>query len=100
MKSTKWWQEATIYQIYPRSFQDSNGDGEGDIRGIINRIPYLTGLGIDGIWLSPFYTSPNRDGGYDIADPRNVDQRFGNLADAKELFDKMGFDKAQRKEYR
>ena len=84
----KWWNEAVIYQIYPRSFQDSNGDGEGDLKGITSRLEYVCDLGVDAIWLSPFYTSPNKDGGYDVADPRDVDPRFGNLADAKELFDK------------
>ena len=84
----KWWNEAVIYQIYPRSFQDSNGDGEGDLKGITSRLQYVRDLGVDAIWLSPFYTSPNKDGGYDIADPRNVDPRFGTIADAKELFEK------------
>ena len=85
---SKWWNEAVIYQIYPRSFQDSNGDGEGDLKGITSRLEYIQNLGVDAIWLSPFYTSPNKDGGYDVADPRNVDPRFGNLNDAKELFAK------------
>ena len=84
----KWWNEAVIYQIYPRSFQDSNGDGEGDLKGITSRLEYVRDLGVDAIWLSPFYTSPNKDGGYDVANPRDVDPRFGTLADAKELFDK------------
>lgn len=84
----KWWNESIIYQIYPRSFQDSNGDGEGDLKGITSRLEYVRDLGVDAIWLSPFYTSPNKDGGYDVADPRDVDPRFGNLADAKELFQK------------
>lgn len=85
MKSNLWWQEASIYQIYPRSFQDSNGDGEGDLPGVIARLPYLKSLGVDAIWLSPFYTSPNKDGGYDVANPRDVDPRFGNLQDAENL---------------
>lgn len=84
----KWWNESIIYQIYPRSFQDSNGDGEGDLKGITSRLEYVRDLGVDAIWLSPFYTSPNKDGGYDVADPRDVDPRFGNLSDAKELFQK------------
>ena len=84
----KWWNESVIYQVYPRSFQDSNGDGEGDLKGITSRLYYIKELGVDAIWLSPFYTSPNNDGGYDVADPRDVDPRFGNLEDAKELFDK------------
>ncbi len=74
-----------MYQIYPRSFQDSNGDGEGDLPGAISRLQYLRDLGIDAIWLSPFYTSPNKDGGYDISNPRDVDPRFGTLSDAAKL---------------
>jgi len=85
MKSSPWWKEATIYQIYPRSFFDSNGDGEGDLQGITSKLQYVQELGVDALWLSPFYTSPNKDGGYDVADPRDVDPRFGNLDDAKEL---------------
>jgi len=85
--SKKWWPNAAIYQVYPRSFRDSNGDGEGDLRGIIEGLPYLASLGVDAIWLSPFYTSPNKDGGYDVANPRDVDPRFGTLADAKALID-------------
>ena len=84
----KWWQEAVIYQIYPRSFFDSNGDGEGDLPGITQKLEYVAKLGVDAIWLSPFYTSPNKDGGYDVANPRDVDPRFGNLADAKLMINK------------
>jgi alpha-glucosidase len=84
----KWWEEAVIYQIYPRSFFDSNGDGEGDLPGITSKLEYVAALGVDAIWLSPFYTSPNKDGGYDVADPRDVDPRFGNLADAILMIDK------------
>jgi len=80
-----WWDNAVIYQVYPRSFKDSNGDGEGDLQGVIQELPYLQDLGIDAIWLSPFYKSPNKDGGYDVSDPRDVDPRFGTLADAEEL---------------
>ena len=87
MNSSAWWRDAAIYQVYPRSFRDSNGDGEGDLQGVIAGLPYLAELGIDAIWLSPFYKSPNKDGGYDVADPRDVDPRFGNLADAKELIE-------------
>ena len=87
MKSSPWWKEATIYQIYPRSFFDSNGDGEGDLPGITSKLEYVKSLGVDAIWLSPFYTSPNKDGGYDVANPRDVDPRFGNLADAKRMID-------------
>ncbi|NCX51567.1 MAG: ABC transporter permease, partial [Burkholderiaceae bacterium] len=64
---SSWWRNAAIYQVYPRSFQDTNGDGEGDLQGVISRLDYLKSLGIDAIWLSPFYTSPNNDGGYDVA---------------------------------
>ena len=85
MNSSPWWRDAVIYQVYPRSFRDSNGDGEGDLQGVIAGLPYLADLGIDAIWLSPFYKSPNKDGGYDVSDPRDVDPRFGTLSDAKEL---------------
>jgi alpha-glucosidase len=85
MESRDWWRNSAIYQIYPRSFQDSNGDGEGDIRGIVSRLDYLKWLGIDAIWLSPFYKSPNKDGGYDVSDPRAVDPRFGELDDVIDL---------------
>jgi alpha-glucosidase len=85
MSSQAWWRDAAIYQIYPRSFKDTNGDGEGDLAGVVQELPYLKNLGIDAIWLSPFYRSPNRDGGYDVADPREVDPRFGTLANAEEL---------------
>ncbi|MEV0644559.1 glycoside hydrolase family 13 protein [Phytomonospora sp. NPDC050363] len=77
----EWWRTAVIYQVYPRSFADGNGDGTGDLKGVRDRIPYLADLGIDAIWLSPFYTSPLNDGGYDVADFRDVDPRFGTLAD-------------------
>lgn len=87
MSEKSWWPNSAIYQVYPRSFQDSNGDGEGDLRGILSRIDYLKSLGVDAVWLSPFYKSPNRDGGYDVADPRDVDPRFGNIDDVKALID-------------
>ena len=76
-----WWRGAVIYQIYPRSFQDSNGDGIGDLRGIMERLPYVASLGVDAIWISPFFTSPMKDFGYDISDYRDVDQMFGTLED-------------------
>ncbi|MDP5051877.1 MAG: alpha-amylase family glycosyl hydrolase, partial [Candidatus Planktophila sp.] len=87
MKSSPWWKEATIYQIYPRSFFDSNGDGEGDLKGITSKLQHVQDLGVDAIWLSPFYKSPNKDGGYDVADPRDVDPRFGSLDDVKKLIE-------------
>jgi alpha-glucosidase len=76
-----WWQTAAFYQIYPRSFADGNGDGTGDLIGVRDRLGYLADLGIDAIWLSPFYRSPMADGGYDVADPCDVDPLFGTLAD-------------------
>jgi alpha-glucosidase len=77
----EWWRSGTIYQIYPRSFADANGDGMGDLAGITSRLESLSSLGIDAIWLSPFYTSPQKDAGYDVADYCNVDSLFGTLAD-------------------
>ncbi|MGH8878493.1 MAG: glycoside hydrolase family 13 protein [Stackebrandtia sp.] len=77
----QWWRDAVIYQVYPRSFADANGDGMGDLAGVRGKIPYLAKLGIDAVWLSPFYTSPMCDAGYDVADFRDVDPRFGDLAD-------------------
>ena len=74
-----WWRQAVIYQIYPRSFADGNGDGIGDLKGIISKVPYLKSLGLDAIWLSPFYPSALADGGYDVDDYRNVDPRIGTL---------------------
>jgi alpha-glucosidase len=81
MQTARWWQTGVIYQIYPRSFQDTNGDGVGDLRGIVQRLPYLVELGVDAIWISPIFTSPMADFGYDIADYTDVDPLFGTLAD-------------------
>jgi len=81
----KWWQPAVIYQIYPRSFQDSNGDGIGDLKGIISRLDYLEKLGITAIWLSPVYQSPNDDNGYDISDYQDIMTEFGTMDDMDEL---------------
>ncbi|WP_264670220.1 glycoside hydrolase family 13 protein [Arthrobacter sp. VKM Ac-2550] len=80
-----WWRQAAVYQIYPRSFADADGDGLGDIRGITAKIPYLAALGIDAVWLSPFYPSPLADGGYDVADYRDVDPRLGTLEDFDDM---------------
>lgn len=85
MTDTAWFREAVVYQIYPRSFQDSDGDGIGDLRGIIDRLDYLHRLGIDVLWLSPVYTSPQDDNGYDIADYQDIDPPFGTLDDMDEL---------------
>ena len=76
-----WWRGAVIYQIYPRSYQDSNGDGVGDLAGIVQRLPHIAGLGADAVWISPFFTSPMKDFGYDVSDYCDVDPMFGNLAD-------------------
>src|SRR4051794_7317631 len=83
--TTKWWKESVVYQIYPRSFQDSNGDGIGDLRGIISRLDYLKELGVDVVWLSPVYRSPNDDMGYDISDYQDIMDEFGTLADWEDL---------------
>ncbi|UQU63689.1 glycoside hydrolase family 13 protein [Couchioplanes caeruleus] len=82
---TDWWRSAVIYQIYPRSFADSNGDGMGDLPGITARLAGLRDLGVDAVWLSPFYPSPQHDAGYDVADYRSVDPRFGDLGDADKM---------------
>ncbi len=86
MKQIKWWHDAVFYQIWPRSFCDSNGDGIGDIQGIISKLDYLKDLGINALWLSPVYPSPNYDYGYDISDYTDINPEFGTLEDMKELF--------------
>lgn len=88
MTNTPWWRGAVIYQIYPRSFLDANGDGVGDLPGIIERLDYIAALGVDAIWISPFFKSPMADFGYDIADYRDVDPLFGNLDDFDRLLAK------------
>jgi len=80
-----WWQKTTIYQVYPRSYQDSNGDGIGDLHGIISKLDYIRDLGFETIWLSPFFASPQRDWGYDVSDYRDVAPEYGDLADAEAL---------------
>jgi oligo-1,6-glucosidase len=84
-----WWKEAVVYQIYPRSFYDSNGDGIGDIRGIIAKLDYLKELGVDVVWLSPVYKSPNDDNGYDISDYRDIMDEFGTMEDWEEMLEEM-----------
>ncbi|MTH53450.1 alpha,alpha-phosphotrehalase [Bacillus mangrovi] len=84
-----WWKEAVVYQIYPRSFMDSNGDGIGDIQGIISKLDYLKELGVDVVWLSPVYQSPNDDNGYDISDYRNIMDEFGTMSDWEEMLEEM-----------
>lgn len=86
--SNNWWQKAVIYQIYPRSFQDSNGDGIGDLNGIIQRLDYLAFLGVDALWLSPVYSSPNDDNGYDISDYEAIGSEYGSMADMDRLIQK------------
>ncbi|MDN3059539.1 alpha-amylase family glycosyl hydrolase [Streptomyces sp. SRF1] len=81
-EAAHWWRHAVIYQVYPRSFADSDGDGTGDLQGVRQRLPYLRDLGVDAVWLSPFYASPQADGGYDVADYRAVDPMYGTLLDA------------------
>ncbi|HEX3221206.1 MAG TPA: glycoside hydrolase family 13 protein [Nocardioides sp.] len=80
-----WWRDAVVYQVYIRSFADSDGDGLGDLPGITSRLRYLRDLGVDAVWITPFYPSPQRDAGYDVADYRDVDRRFGRLSDADAL---------------
>ena len=84
-----WWRQAVIYQIYPRSFKDSNSDGIGDIKGVTSKIDYLSSLNIDAVWLSPFYPSALADGGYDVDDYRDVDPKLGSLADFDEMLNKL-----------
>ncbi len=83
----RWWRHAVVYQVYLRSFADGTGDGTGDIAGLRSRLPYLSQLGVDALWLNPWYPSPLRDGGYDVSDYRNIDPRFGTLDDADALIE-------------
>jgi alpha-glucosidase len=82
-----WWKNAVIYEVYPRSFQDTNSDGIGDLKGITQHLDYLQKLGVDAIWLTPVYPSPNADFGYDIADYRDISPEYGSLDDFNELVD-------------
>ena len=88
MSSLKWWENAVIYQIYPRSFQDSNDDGIGDLKGITSRLNYLSELGVDAIWISPFFKSPQKDFGYDVSDYYNINPEYGTLEDFELLISK------------
>ena len=81
----QWWRHAVVYQVYPRSFADADNNGTGDVQGIISKLPYLADLGVDALWISPWYPSPLLDGGYDIADYQDISPQFGTLADADEL---------------
>lgn len=85
----KWWKEAVFYQIYPRSFCDSNGDGTGDLQGIISKLDYLKKLGADALWLSPIYDSPNDDNGYDIRDYGKIMEEFGRMEDFDRLLSEV-----------
>lgn len=87
MTNYPWWRHSVIYQIYIRSFADGNADGTGDIAGILDRLPYLQSLGVDGIWVNPWYTSPLHDGGYDVADYRQIDPKYGDIEQAKLLIE-------------
>lgn len=85
----KWWKGTIVYQIYPRSFKDSNGDGVGDLRGIIDKLDYIESLGVNAVWLNPIYSSPNADNGYDVSDYRNIMAEFGTMADFDEMLEGM-----------
>ena len=88
MSDLPWWKGAVIYQIYPRSFRDTNGDGIGDLRGVLEGLDHIASLGVDGIWISPFFTSPMADYGYDVADFCGVDPIFGTLEDFDAVVEK------------
>ena len=89
MQDLEWWKRAVIYEVYPRSFQDSNGDGIGDLRGILDRLDYLVDLGVDALWIAPIYPSPMADFGYDIADYCGIDPIFGNMSDFDLLLEQV-----------
>jgi oligo-1,6-glucosidase len=77
--TAQWWKEAIVYQIYPRSFKDNDGDGIGDLKGIISKLDYIKSLGVTTVWLNPIYSSPNDDNGYDVSDYRNIMKEFGTM---------------------
>src|ERR1041384_3557682 len=77
----KWWKEAVVYQVYPRSFKDSDGDGIGDLKGVLSKLDYIKSLGVTAVWLNPIYSSPNDDNGYDVSDYRNIMKDFGTMED-------------------
>jgi len=87
LATSSWWQHGVVYQIYIRSFADGNGDGEGDLTGLRSRLDYLATLGVDAVWINPWYASPMRDGGYDVADYRAIDPRFGNITEAEQFIE-------------
>ena len=89
MKNSNWFKDAIIYQIYPRSFKDSNNDGIGDIKGIIEKLDYLKDLGVNCVWLSPVYESPMDDNGYDISDYKAIHKDFGSMEEFKLMLDEM-----------
>ena len=86
--STDWWRSAVLYQIYPRSYLDTNNDGIGDLPGITQKLDYIASLGVDGIWISPFFTSPMKDFGYDVSNYRDIDPIFGTLEDFDALLER------------
>ena len=88
-KHTNWYKKAVVYQIYPRSFYDANNDGLGDIKGIIEKLDYLQELGVNCVWLSPIYDSPQKDNGYDISDYEGIYPPFGTMEDCKKMIDEM-----------
>ena len=85
----QWWKQAVVYQIYPKSFMDSDGDGYGDINGIISKLDYLSDLGVDVLWLTPIYPSPEKDNGYDISDYYAINPRYGTLEQFKQLLEQV-----------
>ena len=98
VEDRKWWKEAVVYQIYPRSFKDSDGDGIGDLGGILSKLDYIKSLGVTVIWLNPIYRSPNDDNGYDVSDYRNIMKEFGTMADFDALLKGMQIGRASCRE--